>query len=280
MSTDQSSMESFRESHLESSKLYIEVELHSGSISWVNHTLAEKCKVENKAILDSNIYGLVDEAFRGKLATMISSFEPSEFPRKTLWPISCAADKISWWMAELELWDEHKIIYSVVPMVTMDRTEIGYKLITLSADNTYLASSSLIEINKIKNEVIELRKLLNDEITKTKNYISDAIDAAKKAEEAALTNKKLIEELNQQVKDQFDEHTQEIKKLITSDVVHDSRMTIFENHVKKTTSEAVVKIIDQADKSGKGLTKRIVLPVGFMATVIAFLQWLITRYFH
>lgn len=272
--------ESFKEFNGDSSKSYLEIDTKSSTITWINNCLSDKCTTDGQNIQNVSVYGLIDESFRSRLAIMLSNKDKSGLPKKTLWPVPCVPNKLAWWMVEIELVDSDYLLCGCSPILLTDRIDIGYKFAALSADNTYLASSALVQLETIKEDVKNLRQSFFDEIKVTRDDISDAISASKKAEEAAVENKSLIEDLKTQVIHQFNVHTREITKLMTSDVIHDSRMEIFENHVKKTTSAAMLQIMDQADRSGRGLTKKMVVPVGFMAGIIAFLQWLLTKYFH
>lgn len=272
--------ESFKEDKADSEKSYFELETNSGTVVWANKSLREKCKNEINSVLNTNIFGLVDESFRSRLSRLFTNYKPHQIPNKTLWPITCDKSKMAWWMINIEYEDNEYIICNADLMVVTDRTDVGYKFAKMSADNTYQASAAIVELKTIKKEIIEINNTLKDEVIKTREDLNEAIDASKKAEAAAIQNKEALEELRNQVINQFNIHTKEIMKLMTSDVVHDSRMATFESHVKKTTTEALTQIIDQAEQSGKGLTKKITIPVGTTAAVIAFLQWIITKYFH
>jgi hypothetical protein len=73
-------------------------------------------------------------------------------------------------------------------------------------------------------------------------------------------------------------HTVEILRLISSDAANDARMKVFEDQVKKTTALAIRSVVSTADKAGRGLSKRVTIPVGVIAAVLTFIQWLITNW--
>jgi len=280
MQESNASRELFKEDKAYSEKSYFELECLSGTVTWVNTSLTEKCNGELNSILNTSIFGLVDETFRGRLSRLLTGYSPHSVPLKTLWPISCAKHKIAWWMMSIEYKDDEYLIFHVELMVLTEKADIGFKFAKMSADNTFQTSAALMELKSIKKEILDINDTLKEEIIKTREDLNQAVAASKKAEAAAIQNKDALEELKNQVINQFNIHTKEIMKLMTSDVIHDSRMATFEGHVKKTTTEALTQIIDQADQSGKGLTRKITIPVGTMAAAIAFLQWIITKYFH
>jgi hypothetical protein len=117
-----------------------------------------------------------------------------------------------------------------------------------------------------------------EEDSETKSHIKAAIRAAGKAADAAMENASALDRLNASISVGFEEHTVEILKLISTDAMHDARMKAFEEHVKKTTTSAVKSIVSQADKAGRGLSKRVTVPVGVIAAVLTFIQWLIVNW--
>lgn len=271
-----SATEQFKELNSNSDNSYFELELNSGVISWISLGLKEKINVD---IINSSVYGVVEESFRAKLSKTISEFEPEKIPKKTLWPVICNG-KISWWVVNVCIVGDYSLICSTEVIFVTNYNDISFRFASLNAHNLYNSSLALSEISSVKFEVENFKKTFNEEILSTKNDILTAIEASEKAESAAKESTKSTEELKKQMVDQFKIHTDEITKLMTSSTIHDSRMNIFENHVQKTTAEALARIINQADESGKGLTKRVTLPVGFIGVLAALLQWIIAHYFH
>lgn len=271
--------DSYKLSIQDTGKLCFEIKVSSGTISWVNDNLKGKCLEDDRTLLNSSIYGLVDESFRARLSSILNEYEAKDIPRKTLWPIPTSKGKMAWWMVNIEYTDEEYFICSTYLVLLTDKSELGYKFASLSADNTFLASVAMSEIKSLRRDFDAFRKSVSDEVKASKDQINAAVEASRKAEKAAILNKEATDDLRKHVISQFSEHTKEITKLMTSDVVHDSRMAIFEDHVKKTTSEALTRIVQQANQSGRGLSKKVTVPVGISAVVVGILQWIITKYF-
>lgn len=272
--------ETFKVSVQDSDKYYFEVQINVGVISWSNDSLKALCLKEERSFVSNSIYGLVDESFRARLTSVFNEYDPKDLPRKTVWPVASVKNRTIWWIINIEIYDEEYLICNASPSISTDRSELGYKFASLSADNTFLASIALSEIANLRREISTFKKNINEDVKTSREQIEAAALAARKAEQAAIKNREATDDLKKHVVAQFSEHTREITKLMTSDVVHDSRMAIFEEHVKKTTTEALTKIVTQADKSGKGLSRKVTVPVGISALIMAFLQWIITRYFH
>jgi hypothetical protein len=272
--------ETFKASVQDSDKYYFEIQINVGIISWSNDSLKALCLKEDRSFVSNSIYGLVDESFRARLTSVLNEYTPKDLPRKTVWPVASGNARTTWWVINIESFDDEYLICNASPSISTDKSELGYKFASLSADNTFLASVALSEIANLHREISAFKKGINEDVKTSREQIESAAAAARKAEQAAIKNREATDDLKKHVIAQFSEHTKEITKLMTSDVVHDSRMAIFEEHVKKTTTEALTKIVTQADKSGRGLSRKVTIPVGISAMIMAFLQWIFTRYFH
>jgi hypothetical protein len=270
----------FKYTHEDAEESFMEIDLGSGTVTWVNKYLKSKCSKDDKSVLNTSIYGLVDEAFRAKLSTMISSHETKKLPVITIWPIGCDADRIAWWKIRIVLEEKNFICCSADLVLFTKKADNSYLYMATTANNLYLASKSLNELDDLRRSLDEFKTDVLKDINDTRSDINASIEASRLAEEAANRNRVAIDELKNQVIQQFNIHTNEIIKLMTSDVIHDSRMSIFEDHVKKTTTQALADIIEQADKSGKGLSKKVTIPAGVIAAIIGFIQWLITYFVH
>jgi hypothetical protein len=265
--------------NLESSNhFYFEIEVATGVVTWANKSLKEKCKNETKSILNSSIYSLVDPDYRLRLTNIIASGE--FFSKlKTIWPILCDNSNIGWWTVSAVLSDDAYIIVETNHITTHSKESSEFKKFNIVAEGIIFNAEILKDISVIKEDIKDIKTEINQEILGIQKDIKESIDAALKAEKAAISNKELITDLRKQVKEQFDKHTKEITKLMTSDVIHDSRMEIFESHVKRTTTEALSQIADEASRSGKGLARKMTLPVGAAGVLIAVIQWVINTYF-
>ena len=279
METDDIIHAFFKENNEKSEKMFVEVELESGLISWVNESTKSMC-LKNQHLVGSSVYGIVHDTHRGRLSSLISRIrtKKSSIIKRTLWPVNFD-DKILWLMTVIKASDDKFIIFSISHIIMTDISSIEFEFANLSSENIYLSSLALSEILDIKNAEVKCQKSVGCEITSIKSNILDSINASEKAEKVAKESQSILEALNDEVKDQFDRHTQDIIRLMTSDENHNRRMNEFDDKVKKTTKEALTQIVNQADNSGRGLTKKVTIPVGFMAAMIAFIQWLITHYF-
>lgn len=273
-------LELFKYAHEESSECFMEIDLGLGMVTWVNKCLKNQCLRDEKSVLNTSIYGLVDEPFRAKLSSMLSSHDTKHLPSKTVWPILCLDEKIAWWKINVLTKNKDMIGCSAEMLLFTGKKDNSYKYMLAVADSTYYASKSLNELDELKISMDGLKTQIYDEIRETRSNINASIEASQQVEDAANQNQEAIESLKNQVIQQFDIHTKEIIKLMTSDVIHDSRMTIFEAHVKKTTTQALSEIIEQANQSGKGLSSKVTIPAGLIAATVGLIQWVITHFFH
>jgi hypothetical protein len=228
--------------------------------------------------IGDNILDAVDITYRDKLKSIFTKDGISSVPISSIFPISKDSPKTSWVYVELADSSLGVLKYLVKSIILTEASTIDHKIAILSADSIYNSSLAILQIRQLNDELDKIKQTIVEELSYARESLTEAILAAKKAEEAATDNKSVTDLLRQQVESQFSVHTKEITKLMTSDVIHDSRMEIFENHVKKTTSEAIMKIMDQADVSGKRVFTRMLIPVIITILLTLLSQYVIIRY--
>lgn len=265
----------------------VEVDLTSGCITWANESAVTACPRHGGELVGMSLHGLIAESHREKLLEVMSEATSGNVYQKTLWPVS-GGTKVYWWSAELleapEPGEDLAWFYCRTASVT-DPSGGSYDVASISSEGMLSAAAALgharassLSLTKhmkaVKDEVSSLR----DEDEKTRENIKAAIRAAGAAADAAMANKAATDALISRVSEQFDMHTVEILRLISSDAANDARMKVFEDQVKKTTALAIRSVVSTADKAGRGLSKRVTIPVGVIAAVLTFIQWLITNW--
>jgi hypothetical protein len=255
----------------------IEISISKSTVTWVNDFIKQKCAKESRTIIGVSLYGLIDESYRAKLSFVLNSLEGETHYRKTVWPV-CNASKIRWWSVELvKMFDD--LIYAVcIPLVLTETTGPTYEFASLMSgvveNNSVTASTAISSVASLTEEI----SILRSEIEATRLNILAAVKASEEAARLTEENKKSIEVLRESVSDQLTNQTNDISALVTSNAVHDKRMSIFEEHVKKTTTDAIREISDQADVSKQVLSKNFTVPVTLTGIIVAIVQYIISHW--
>ena len=262
---------SMRESVSESDSKVFEVSLTSGCITWINPEAETTCG----KIVDASLHGMVLHTHRDKLLEVISDAMKGRIHRRTIWPVQ-SGEAISWWetivieLSEDLAWVEFKVFVKTPTVGDM------YEMAAAISASTGACAAKICEITDLRKEILIIAESVKEEDSRVKSSIRAAGNAA----DAAMENAHSLDKLTTRISNKFDEHTVEILKLISTDAMHDARMKAFEEHVKKTTTSAVKSIVSQADKAGRGLSKRVTVPVGVIAAILTFIQWLIVNWPH
>lgn len=274
----------------------IEYNVETGSINWVNQFILNKTGYTLEQIKTISIFQLVPEQFHEKIKTSVSTIVRGKEPGSSIWPGKTTSGQISWWYL-LQAKTQHPLRWSQCEYVQTTEpsgTAFIFMCIQMDTTNNYGAiSQKVTELDEwAKGQIRELSKkyqsiegFIKNEIKPTLENIKDAAESAKRAEQVATEAKNGIDDLKEDLKkkidsinDKAEEHTGEILKLISSDVIHSKRISAFEQHVKMTTDLAIKSITMQADKAGKGLSKKVTIPVSVTAAVVTVIQYLIQNW--
>lgn len=126
---------------------------------------------------------------------------------------------------------------------------------------------------------------LRDTVASLSAKMSHAVRAATEAANQSLETSKALVGLEAKLHlhlasmdDKLASHTGEILKLIAGDHGQDRRIETFERHARETTELAIKSITMQADKAGRGLGRKVTVPVSGIALVTAAVQWLVAHW--
>jgi hypothetical protein len=273
-------------------KGFIEYNVVTGAINWVNKFVLDKTGYTLEQIKQLGIFQIVPEQFHEKIRESISTISGGKEPGASIWPGKTTSGQISWWylfQAKTQhplRWTECEYIQTTEP----SGTAFIFMCIQMDTTNNYgKISQKVEELDEwTRNQVQELSRkhksiedFIKTEIKPTLKSAAEAAESAKKAEEVVTKAKESIDQLNKKIgsiNDKAEEHTGEILKLISTDVIHSKRITAFEQHVKMTTDLAIKSITMQANKAGKGLSKKVTIPVSITAAVVTVIQYLIQNW--
>lgn len=267
-------------------KALFEIDLSSGAITWVNQFVLNKLGYGMEQIRALTIYDLIPEEFHDEINDEVSDKSTGKSRKFSFWPIKNSSGQLVWWyLYKTKI--EFPTCWSHAELVQITRHEgPEYTFMRVTMDNASIFNSlqsRVDELDKwIHNKVHTLEvadagfhKLINDISDKMKHVMNAATSAANTSLEVAAA----VKNLKGDVQDTVGKHEEEILKLISTDVHHDRRIEAFEKHVKATTDKAIQSITTQANTAGKGLSRKVTIPVSAIAAIATLLQWLISHFF-
>lgn len=271
-----------RESWARSDDRVVEIEFASGSITWANDALLSKCP-DDSGPVGSSVKKLVAGHFRERVQEVMDAAESGMVFKRTMWPVP-ANDGILWWTTEVvHVYEDKKsALFRCRIMSKTKESGDSYELAVTAADSVITAAAAVAAAEATETRfdkfIDKFKKERDKEKLEDRKNIMAAISAAERAAESALANKASMDALKDQVSVKFDEHMEEIMKLVSTDAVHDERLKVFDDQVKKTTALAMKSIVNTADLAGRGLSKKVTIPVGLVAAILTIVQWVMMHW--
>lgn len=263
----------------------VELDLMSGSVTWVNEYALERLGYTLDQIQSMSVFDLVPEFAHGALQDMISdkttrkSIDTHALTR--IWPLKTTTGKIVWW-AIMKSRTEFPIIWAYgnhIQTTPVGGMSYSFMQAFMNAVNNQAGMS--MEVTGLKEwatsqieRLDEADHQLKARLVELEGKMEETIAAAKLAASMSTSTNELVRNL----KDSVDKFEGELLKLIGTDSVHDKRIDAFEKHMQMTTSLAVKSIEMQAAVATKGMSKKIVIPVSVIAAIVALIQFLLEHY--
>lgn len=260
-----------------SDKGMVEYSIPSGEIIWCNNYALEKVGYKQQKTWSVSIFDVIPEEFHIKLKEHVANIVANR-SYASIWPVKTTSGEVSWWYV-FQTRTHHSTRWAQVDYIqTTETGGIAYSFMRMQMDimNKYGGLNTKVdELDKWVSEKI-------DELTKKDDELSQSISKITELTSSLIDTKDSIDSFKKELKEQFreldkksDEHTTEILKLIGSSVVHSKRLNAFEKHVKMTTDLAIKSITIQTEKAGKGLSKKVAIPVSIVSILTAIIQYLI-----
>lgn len=262
-----------------------EFNLSTGAISWTNEFILEKLGYTTDQIRHMTIYDLVPSEFQDSLSESITDRSVGRHRNFSIWPTKTVDKKIAWWYVYKSK-TEYPVAWNFAEFVqttSNEGVEYTFMRITMDNANSYVALHSRVEeidhwirdqVTRLDAEDGSIKASISNLDDKMKRVMTSASQAASSSLEAV----KAVKEMEGSINGRFDNHEAEILKLISTDVHHDRRLLAFEKQVQATANTAIKSIETQADKAGKSLSRKIVIPVSAIGALFTFIQWLLNHW--
>lgn len=277
-----------------------EINIAEGKVTWVNNYVLDHSGYTLDQIQHMTLLDIVPEMFHGIVQDAIAEADTSKNGNDkgttSVWPMKSSDGKILWW-AVSETNKEYPLSWIHADHIQTTSTfgmSFVFMRAFMRAANGHLGLFE--KISELKDWTSTQIARLNEEDEKLGNSIlnleakmNDALIASEEAASAAKTTHAAMEGLLKSFQDFETKYGIEILKLIGTDSIHDKRMESFERHVKMTTDLAVKSIemqakasaegfSKQAEETSKGLSRKVVIPVSVIATIVTLIQIAIERW--
>lgn len=279
-----------------------EIDISSGTMEWANEfSLATiGCTIEQ--VTSMSVFDLSPERFHERIREDIAESEKVR-PFYIL-PTSMMDGRIAWWYvfktkaAGTRRWAYAEHIQNT------PQSGPEFSFMSMQADMVDSQASVEIRMDGLESWIQEQMRQVEEDVSSLRGQLAEVRRGLEKAELAALQaaadsvaakNASLAtqqeikkyatkEEMNVHFEkfDHFEEASTrtsaEILRLIKSDNDQKIRAQAYEDHVKKTTESAIKVIEAQATKSGKGLSRKVTIPLFVITTLAMVIQYLLQRW--
>ncbi len=270
----------------------LEVNLGDGAVRWANVFFLSKTGFKLEQLSTMTLFDISPPQFHEQIRDFLADNKQGKTRKHSVWPVRSADNRVVWWYvyqtttANPVQWLHSEHIQDT------DNSGPGFAFMRMHMDsfNSQAEIGERLEdldnwvhnqVDRIDGEIDGVQRSINSLSTKVDHAASAATHAAQAAIDSRNASVALQTELGQQFKrfeDSQAEHTSEILKLISTDVLHDRRFEAFESHVRATTDIAVKTISAQADKAGQGLSRKVTVPVSVIAAAATIIQWVVLNW--
>ena len=259
----------------------IEFDLSNGEVTWCNQYAAEKMGYDGAQSESVSIFSIIPSEFHSQLKKHVSNIVMHRGLGFSIWPTTSISKEIVWWYI-YQTRTQYPIRWSYLEFIQItDMHGIAYAFMRMQMDTINKYGDLSIKFSELDQWVHERL----EELSEKDNELEKSVSEIKELTESFIETKDSIKLFKDEVKKQYDaldkktdDHTAEILKLIGSSVVQTKRMNAFEKHVKMTTDLAIRSLTLQTEKVGKGLPKKIAIPVSMVSILAAVIQYLIQNW--
>jgi len=273
-----------------------EISEKTGEVLWASDFALSTLGYSLPDLQMMTLVNLAPESLASKVSASLVSLHDNV--RNLIWPIRVTdKDKtVAWWYVNTEgvensvRWFSAQLVSKSAPAgedfvrmtILMDLLNEQHDLTSRLSQHEEWTENQVTELRKTDTAIFES---LDSIRTQQKHIISIARSAA----DGAMESRQLLKTLRTEMEDGFTNQMVEILKLIQTDALHDERIMAFDKHMKSVAKEAMERMETsaaattamfqtKATEAGKGLTRKVTIPVGMVAALMSGIQWLITNW--
>jgi hypothetical protein len=267
----------------------LEINLMTSNVSWVNDFFLEKTGYTLDQMSTMSLFDIVPENLHDRIRDNIADRIAGKRPELSILPIKTTDGRIAWWYVNW-LRTDYPLTWAQGDHVQTTQQEGSAFIFMQTAMTTANGYMSL------QNQIHDLRQWTENQVGRLdeedraikmvlsglEEKLRHATEASRNAANYALENSKSIELMRKEMskgfenfEGEFSKHTTEILRLIGTDAAHDKRFIKFEKNVKMTTDLAIQSITMHAAKAGRGMSKKVVIPVSVIAAIATIAQYLV-----
>ncbi len=277
-----------------------EVDISSGSVEWINEFALDIMGCSEEQIASMSVFDLSPERFHEQIREDLSgdASEAGKSKRPHIFPTKTMDGKVAWWyvfrtkVVDIRRWSYAEHIQNT----PQSGPEFSFMAMQVDMANNQAALDGRMDdlekwvedqVSRVEKDVDGVQKGLLEVQTSLEKAEQAALAASADsvaAKNAALATQRELQEMQHHFEkfDSFEEAntkaTTEILRLIRTDTVHEERLRTYEDHVKRTTESAVRAIELQASKSGRGLSRKVTVPIFVVTTLAMIFQYVIQRW--
>ncbi len=268
-------------------KGFFEFNVSTMHITWANEHAVAKLGYSIDELQTLNLFQIIPEEFHESMRTSISDLANGRAYRFNIRPYINSKKELVWWyLVKLKT----KYPYCWFRAEYLNTTELaGSEYSSMSA-----AANTTNGYNELFNKFNELRVWTEEQVERlgVKDAqleaqigaldlkVDETLKASRDAADHAIAANQAISHFKITFTEETHKQTQEILRLISTDAVHAKQIETFQEHVKLTTKNAMNAIETSASVAGKGLAKKISIPVGFITAFATIVQLLIQFFMH
>jgi PAS domain S-box-containing protein len=282
----------------------LEVDTSSGSIGWMNKFALDTMGYTIDQVSSMSVFDISPEKFHDRVREDIVEDAAGRVRKFYVMPSRTADGKVAWWyvLQTRVSGTRHWAFAEHIQTTPQSGPQFAFMTMQMDIVNSRASADLRLgelddwvqqeisridgDVNKVRSQVAEVKVLLENAEAAALSAAAESI-AAKNASLATQQEMKRYatkEEIEGHFSKfgEFEEErnvmTREILRLIKSESAQQERLKAYEDHVKKTTETAVKAIEAQASKSGRGLSRKVTVPLFVITTLAMVLQYAIQRW--
>lgn len=283
-----------------------EVDMSSGSVEWVNEFALGIIGCSEEQIASMSVFDMSPGRFHDQIREDMADRAPEtrESKRSYVLPTRTADGKVAWWYVFRTKTVESRRWAYAEHIQDTPQSGPEFSFMAMQVDMARGRTTLDGRMDDLEKWVEEQILRVDKDVEGVRTRLADVQASLEKAEQAALaasadataaknaslaTQKELQkyatkEDMERHFEkfDSFEESntkaTTEILRLIRTDTVHEERLRTYEAHVKRTTEMAVKAIELQASKSGRGLSRKVTVPIFVVTTLAMFFQYVLQHW--